>query len=220
MAGGKGARLGALTLHVPKPMLRVAGRPILERIVLHLVGNGVRRVFLAVNYLAEVIESHFRDGEGFGCRIEYLREEQPLGTGGALALLPEPPQRALLVMNGDLITQTQVGRMLDFHEEGGQAVTMAVRRHVQQVPYGCVEVSGDALVGFAEKPTSEHLINTGIYVLAPQALRMLRCGEAISVPALIERVRGADGAVRVFETDDEWIDVGQVDELSRARGLR
>ena len=119
MAGGKGVRLRPITEHLPKPMIPVAGRPILERLVLHLVGCGIRQVFLSINYLGHIVEQHFGDGSRFGCRIEYLREEQPLGTGGALALLPEPPTELLLVMNGDGVTQVDIGALLDFHERGG-----------------------------------------------------------------------------------------------------
>ena len=127
MAGGFGSRLWPLTEAIPKPMLRVAGRPILERIVLHLVSFGIRRIYLAIHYLPHVIETHFGDGARFGCEIVYLREEQPLGTGGALRLLPERPRDPILVMNGDLVTQADVGRMLDFHAESRAAATIAIR---------------------------------------------------------------------------------------------
>ena len=118
MAGGQGIRLRPLTESLPKPMLKVAGRPILERLILHLVGSGIRRVFISVNYLGHVIEDHFGDGSDFGCRIEYLREAEPLGTAGSLSLLPTPTD-PVLVMNGDLVTSADVGHLLDFHEAGG-----------------------------------------------------------------------------------------------------
>ncbi|HEU4671365.1 MAG TPA: sugar phosphate nucleotidyltransferase, partial [Candidatus Limnocylindrales bacterium] len=147
MAGGEGRRLRPLTEAVPKPMLRVAGRPILERIVFHLVSHGIERVFLAINYRGEMIEEHFGDGSRFGCRIEYLREERPLGTGGPISLLPEPPTHPLLVMNGDLVTQADVGAMVDRHRQRGDVVTIGVGRYVHTVPYGCVRRSGDLVTG-------------------------------------------------------------------------
>jgi dTDP-glucose pyrophosphorylase len=219
MAGGRGTRLGDLTADVPKPMLQVAGRPILERIVLQLVGSGIRRIYLSVNYKAEVIEEHFRDGHRFGCQIEYLREDEPLGTGGSLALLPGGPRRpvnSIVVMNGDLVTQANVGRIIDFHEAGDQAITMAVRRYHQQIPFGCVEVNGDALVGFVEKPTATQLINAGIYVMNPDCLKLVTL-EPVSMPDLVQRVHADRQAVRVFEIDDDWIDVGRRDQLDQAR---
>ncbi|MFD4191807.1 sugar phosphate nucleotidyltransferase [Amycolatopsis thermoflava] len=140
MAGGKGTRLGSLTKNVPKPMLPVAGRPILERIVLHLVGSGIDRIFLSVNYLASVIEKHFEDGAAFGCTIEYLREEtdRPLGTGGALALLADlgyHPTHPVIVMNGDLVTDFSVGQLLDFHQCAGHRATIATSEYHHQVPW-------------------------------------------------------------------------------------
>ena len=221
LAGGRGTRLGALTSNVPKPMLPVAGRPILERIVLHLVGVGVRRIFLSVNYLAEAIEDHFGDGHQFGCTIEYLHESEPLGTGGPLSLLPQGelgPTDSILVMNGDLVTQVNLGRVIDFHESGGQAVTMGVRAHVEQSPFGCVEVEGDVLKGFAEKPTTSRLINAGIYVLSPDSLQVLpHPPEQITMPEVIERVDAGGGLVRVFEIEEDWIDVGRREQLDLAR---
>jgi NDP-sugar pyrophosphorylase family protein len=220
MAGGRGSRLGDLTRTIPKPMLPVAGRPILERIVLHLVGSGVRRIYLSVNYLPDVIVEHFGDGSLFGCSIAYLHEEQPLGTAGSLALLPRGsagPQDPLLVMNGDLVTQADVGRLIDFHEAGGQAITVAVRRHFEPIPFGCVDVDGDELVGFREKPTTEHLISAGIYVLQPDTIDLLAPGEPTSMPDLISTALRVDRSVRVLEVSDDWIDVGRRDQLDLAR---
>jgi dTDP-glucose pyrophosphorylase len=220
MVGGRGARLSPLTEQLPKPMLQVAGRPILERIVLHLVGSGIRQIYLSVNYLGELIEAHFEDGHRFGATIEYLRETEALGTAGSLALLGDvgaAMTNPFLVMNGDLVTQVNVGRMLDFHEERRQVVTMAVRRHYEQVPFGCVEVEGDRLVGFVEKPTTSRLINAGIYVVDPSCLTLITNGEAVSMPELIDRVRARHDTVRVFEIDEDWIDVGRPGELDRAR---
>jgi dTDP-glucose pyrophosphorylase len=220
MAGGRGARLGDLTQAVPKPMLQVAGRPILERIVLQLVGSGIRRIFLSVNYLAAVIETHFGDGHRFGCSIDYLREDAPLGTGGALALLPRgpgEPAHPVLVMNGDLVTQANFGRLIDAHEAGGQTVTMAVRRYVHQLPYGVVDLDGDTLLGFEEKPSTERFINAGIYVLDAAPIRGLGPAEPFTMPEFIERIRAEGGVARVVEVADDWNDVGARDQFDRAR---
>lgn len=217
MAGGRGARLAPLTDNVPKPMIRVAGRPILERIVLHLVGSGFRRVFLSVNYLAGIIEEHFGDGARFGCRIDYLREERPLGTGGALALLPEPPTRPLLVMNGDLVTQADLGAMIDFHERGRQAITVGVRRYLHTVPFGCVELSGERIVQFHEKPTLARLVNAGIYVFTPSLLARVDRGVEYPITNLLEESLRRGEEIAAFEIEDDWIDVGQREQLRRAR---
>jgi len=217
MAGGRGTRLAPLTDTVPKPMLRVAGRPILERIVLHLVGHGISRIFLSVNYLAEVIEDHFGDGRSLGVRIEYLRETEPLGTAGALGLLPETPERTLVVLNGDLVTNVDVGDLIDVHERGGFAATVGTRRYVHTVPFGCVERDGDRITGLEEKPAILREVNTGIYALAPHVVGQVPAGVPLTMPELIGRVLVRGEPVGAFEVEDDWVDVGQRDQLARAR---
>lgn len=218
MAGGRGTRLAPLTDQVPKPMLRVAGRPILERIVLHLVGQGVRRIFLAINYLGEQIRDHFGDGAQLGARIEYLAEDKPLGTGGALSLLTERPTAPVLVMNGDLVTQADVGALFAFHEHGTAVATVGVRKYFHTVPFGCVELDGERLVRLDEKPTLTKLVNAGIYVLAPELVAALPRNTATTVPDILGNAMNRGELVRAFEIDDEWIDVGQREQLSQARG--
>jgi dTDP-glucose pyrophosphorylase len=218
MAGGEGLRLRPLTDTVPKPMLKVAGRPILERIVLHLVGSGFRRVFISVNYLSHVIEEHFGDGSGFGCRIEYIREDRPLGTAGALGLLPETPTATLLMLNGDLVTSADFGSMLAFHTTGGFDATVGIRRYLHTVPFGCVERDGTRVVGLEEKPTLEREVNTGIYALEPAMLDLVRPGEPMSMPALVNAALDAGRPVGAFEIEEDWIDVGQREQLASARG--
>ncbi len=217
MAGGKGTRLSPLTKLVPKPMLRVAGRPILERIVLNLVGFGIRRVFLAINYLGQMVEEHFGDGERLGCRIDYLREERPLGTGGALSLLPEATD-PILVMNGDLVTQANVGSMLDFHLAGKQAATVATRRYMHTVPFGCLEMEGDRVLQIEEKPTLSRPINAGIYALDPSVIARIPKGHEVGLPSVLEDCIERGETVRGYEIDEDWIDVGQHEQLRRARG--
>jgi len=217
MAGGKGTRLAPLTTSVPKPMIRVAGRPILERIVLNLLGFGIRRIFLSINHLGHLVEEHFGDGKRFGCRIEYLREDRPLGTGGALSLLPalEAP---VLVMNGDLVTQANLGRMLEAHVEGGQKATVATRRYLHVVPFGCMEMDGDRIVRIEEKPTLTRPINAGIYVFDPSVVLRIPKAQEIGIPTVLEECLARGETVRGYEVDEDWIDVGQHEQLSRARG--
>jgi dTDP-glucose pyrophosphorylase len=217
MAGGQGTRLRPLTDAVPKPMLRVAGRPILERIVLHLVGSGITRIFLSVNYLAEVIEDHFGDGSALGAAIDYLREDEPLGTAGALGLLPSLPERPLVLLNGDLVTSVDLGALLDVHAAGGFAATIGTRRYLHTVPFGCVARDGDRVVGIEEKPTITREVNTGIYALAPSVVGLVARGTRTSMPELIERVLASGQTVGAFEVEDDWVDVGQREQLTRAR---
>ncbi len=217
MAGGRGSRLAPLTDTLPKPMLRVAGRPILERIVLHLVGHGITRIFLSINYLGHLIEDHFGDGSAFGARIEYLREDAPLGTGGALGLLPGPPVAPVLLLNGDLVTGVDVGDLLDHHARGGYAATVGTRRYVHTIPFGVVERTEDRVTGLEEKPSLEREVSTGIYALSPSTVRLVEPGTPITMPELIARLLASGEAVGAFEVEGDWVDVGQRDQLARAR---
>jgi dTDP-glucose pyrophosphorylase len=218
MAGGRGTRLGSLTDRLPKPMLPVAGRPILERLILHLVSHGFRRIALAVNYRAEVIEAHFGDGTRFGCRIEYLKETVPLGTAGALSLLPVRPKLPVLVINGDLVTQFDVARLMSFHDAGQYVATLGLRSHAVAIPFGVARVRGKRLVGLREKPTERILINAGIYVLAPEAVRMIPRGRAFQMTELFDRCLARARKVGAHLIQDDWLDIGRPAELIKARG--
>lgn len=218
MAGGRGSRLAPLTDSVPKPMVRVAGRPILERIVLSLVGAGITRIFLSIHHLGEVIENHFGDGSRFGSQIHYLREGRPLGTAGALSLLPEPPRHPVLVMNGDLMTQADLGVLLDAHERTDRLATVAVRRYTHTVPFGCLELEGEDVVALEEKPSIHRLINAGIYVIDPALVRRTPSDVPITMPELLSEFV-ATRRVGAWEIEDDWIDVGERKQLDRARGL-
>ncbi len=218
MAGGLGLRLRPITDATPKPMLRVAGRPILERIVLHLVGHGIKQISISVNYLGHIIEEHFGDGTGFGAAIDYVHEDRPLGTAGAIGLLLDPPTETLLVLNGDLVTQADLGALLDLHGRRGFAATVGIRRYLHSVPFGCVERDGDRIVALEEKPTLEREVNTGIYAIAPALAARVGRGVPLGMPDLIGDALERGEPIGAFEIEGDWIDVGQRDQLERARG--
>jgi len=220
MAGGKGTRLRPITENLPKPMVPVAGRPILERIVLHLVSYGIRRIFLSVNYLANMIEDYFGDGSRFGCQIEYLREEQPLGTGGALSLLPEKPDHPILVMNGDLVMQTNFAGMLRFHSDGAYYATMGLRPYTHEIAFGCAEVEEDRIKSLVEKPVLERLVNAGVYVLSPGAVRNVPANIQYPITNLFESALKENNSCGAYLIEEDWMDIGQPRELREARGQR
>jgi len=218
MAGGRGSRLDPITNTVPKPMIRVAGRPILERLVLHLVSFGIRRVFLSINYLGHLVEEHFGDGSRLGCRVEYLREDQPLGTAGALSLLPEKPNAPIVVMNGDLITQADLGSMLLQHSTVRPMATLGVKSYFHTVPFGCVETVNRRVIRVQEKPQLTLKINAGIYILAPEVVARVSPGRAMAMTVLIDDCLARGEDILAFEVGDDWIDVGQRRDLGRATG--
>ena len=202
MAGGKGTRLRPLTENLPKPMVEVAGRPILERVVLHLVGHGVRRIYLAVNFMAETIKRHFGDGSAFGCDIEYLHETKPLGTGGALSLLPRPVEHPVLVLNGDQIIHVDVAAMLDHHGANGCVATIGAGPHQVQLPYGLISQRDGLLLGIEEKPSMSYLVNRGIYVLEPSVLDYIPTDQDFPITNLFELLLERKSQVGVFYFDD------------------
>jgi dTDP-glucose pyrophosphorylase len=217
MAGGKGVRLRPITEHLPKPMIPVAGRPILERLVLHLVGCGITRIHLSVNYLAEIIVKHFGDGSRFGCEISYLHETTELGTGGALSLLPEIPAEPVVVLNGDLVTQLDFASMLGCHAASGSAATIGYRPYTHQVPFGCLDLREGAVLGIQEKPVLERSVNAGVYVLSPEALKLVP-SSFFPITDLFQLLLDRGDKVGAYEITTDWTDVGQHSELSKARG--
>lgn len=220
MAGGRGTRLGAITDTIPKPMVEVAGRPMLERIVLHLVGHGVHTIFIAVNYMAETIERHFGDGSAFGCSITYLREKEPLGTGGALSLLPQRPSQPLLVLNGDLVTRVDLTGMVEAHQKSDAVATIGVGPYQTRMPFGIVKARDGRLVALEEKPTINVTVNRGIYLLDPAVIDLVPRGRAFQMTTLFELLLEANQPVGVFHFDAEWLDVGRPADLHRANGHR
>jgi NDP-sugar pyrophosphorylase family protein len=199
-------------------MVMVAGRPILERVILHLVSCGIRRIFIAIHYLGQMIEAHFGDGSSLGCRIEYLREEVPLGTGGALSLLPSRPEEPLLVMNGDLVTQANVAGLLDQHESTRCHLTVAVREYSHTVPFGCVQVDSGRVTCLEEKPILSRLVNAGIYAVDAALLPRVPSGQKFPMTALVEDCIARGEPVGAFPVEGEWIDVGRPSQLLQARG--
>lgn len=222
MAGGLGTRLHPITTQLPKPMVRVAGRPILEHILFHLVGNRIQDVHLAINHLGAMIETHFGNGSHFGCRLHYLREDRPLGTGGPLRLLPPElrrPESTLLVMNGDLITQVNVRRMLDEHLAQGNLITMGIRNYEITIPYGVVELQDQRIVSVVEKPTQLFPVNAGIYMISGALVDRIPADQPFPITALVEDCLGRGERVGSYEVDGDWIDVGMHQQLAQARGL-
>lgn len=218
MAGGKGTRLRPETENCPKPLLPVHGRPILEFILERAKVEGFRRIFLAINYLGHMIEDRFGDGHALGIEIEYLREDMPLGTAGALGLLNVLPEEPILVTNGDVLTDVRYGEMLDFHCYHQAAATMAVRQYEWQNPFGVVRSQGVDIVEFEEKPITRSHINAGIYALEPRAISLIGKDEFCDMPTLFGRLQDNSERTIVFPVHEPWLDVGRPGDLEQARG--
>lgn len=216
MAGGKGTRLGSITHNFPKPMLQVGGRPILERLVVLLASYGVQRVYLSINYLGHVIEDFFQDGHRYGLEIKYLRETENMGSGGALSLLPESPKAPLIVMNGDLVTDINLGDLLAFHVNGNYKATIGVWRYGHEVPYGCVEVAGDSVSAIHEKPVIEKDINAGIYVIAPEMVKRVPNKFFPMTDLFVNAIKDNE-KIGAYNIKEGWLDIGLPSHLEKAR---
>jgi dTDP-glucose pyrophosphorylase len=209
MAGGRGRRMHPHTDNCPKPMLPVAGKPMLEHIIERAKLEGFRHFVLAIHYLGHMIENYFGDGGHWQVRIDYLREEAPLGTAGALGLLRPAPDRPFVVSNGDVLTDIRYGDLLDFHGRHNAAATMAVRSHEVQHPFGVVHTNGVDIDGFEEKPISRSQINAGIYVLDPVALNYLIASSQCDMPTLFSRLQQNSLRTIAYPMYEPWLDVGR-----------
>lgn len=216
MAGGMGTRLRPHTRDCPKPLLPVAGKPMLEHIIERAKLEGFRDFVLAINWLGHMVEGHFGDGSAFGVRIRYLREQSPLGTAGALSLLDPVPDVPFVVTNGDVIADIHYAELLDFHQRYNAVATMAVRAYEWQHPFGVVQTQGASIVGFEEKPVVRSHINAGVYALAPAALAALERGAYCDMPTVFTRLQESGARTVAYPMHEPWLDVGRPDDLARA----
>jgi NDP-sugar pyrophosphorylase family protein len=217
MVGGVGSRLEPLTKEVPKPMLQIGGKPLLEGVLETLVQHGFYRFCFCVNHLAHQIEDHFKDGTKWGVNIRYIRESKRLGTAGGLSLLEEKVEIPLIVMNGDLLTNIDFAALLNHHHEHRSRATMCVRRHKVEVPYGVIETEGVRITRILEKPSHHLLINAGVYVIEPECLDWIPRGEYFDMPDLFNRALVAGLMTSVFSTDEYWLDIGRMDDYKKAQ---
>jgi len=193
----------------------MGGRPLLERIIEQIRDAGIRRVSITTHFQPEKITSHFEDGRAFGVELGYINEDVPLGTAGALALLPTPTD-PLLVVNGDILTTVNFSAMLEFHREHGADLTIGVRRYEVEVPYGVVEGDGPLVTRLSEKPTYRFLVNAGIYVLDPSVHERIPRGRRFDMTDLISLLLSGGGTVVNFPIVEYWLDVGQRADYLRA----
>jgi len=216
MAGGLGSRLKPITDDIPKPLIRVGDKPILETVLGGFIKAGFGRFFISVNYKAEMIREYFGDGSAWGVEISYLEENDRLGTAGALSLLPERPKHPFFVMNGDLLTTVNFEQMLKYHREHQAFSTVCVREHSVTVPFGVIDFDDHRLLGIREKPTQKFFVNAGVYLLDPGVLDHIGENEVIDMPTLIGRTIACGKPSVVFPLREYWIDVGRLEDLQRA----
>jgi len=218
MAGGFGTRLQPLTHNCPKPLLKVGEKPILELILENFINAGFYRFFISTHYMPEMIREHFGDGSRWGVNIRYIHEEEPLGTGGALGLLPHDEiDQPLFMMNGDLLTTLNFQNLLEFHQDHSGVATMCVREYEHCVPYGVIQSDGHRIRSMVEKPVHRFFINAGIYLLSPELVRSVTPGTCIDMPTLLEQQITGGKDVNMFPVHEYWLDIGRMEDFQRAQ---
>ncbi len=216
MAGGLGSRLRPLTDEVPKPLLPIGGRPILELILLQLREAGVNEVYISVGYKAELIRGYFAEGKRLGVHVHYVDEASPLGTAGALGYIKGEIRGPILVMNGDILTKLNFREFHEGHVASNAAITLGVREDRYQIPFGLVETNNGLVSRIREKPVHEFLVSAGIYVMSPHAIDGVQPGVRLDVPDLINDIAARGGCVRYHVIREKWIDIGALADFRRA----
>jgi NDP-sugar pyrophosphorylase family protein len=217
LAGGRGTRLRPYTMHFPKPLVPIGDYPILELIIRQLSGFGFRRITMLTGHLAELIQAYFGNGSKWGVEIEYVREEQPLNTAGALNLVTHPDEH-LLVMNGDILTTLDYRALYDRHLQMGAEATVATIRREHRVEFGVVDADAEGfLSGYREKPVLDYTVSMGVYVLSRGCQSLIGQGESLGMPDLLLRVLARGGRVFCAKEPCYWLDIGRVDDYDEAQ---
>ena len=218
MAGGFGTRLRPLTNNCPKPLLKVGDKPILEITLLNFIKAGFTNFYISTHYMPEMIMEHFGDGSKWGGNITYVYEETPLGTGGALGLLPDDlPKLPLIMMNGDVLTNMNFQKLLEFHNKESADASMCVREYEYQIPYGVIQGDAGKITSMEEKPVQLFHINAGIYVVNPEIIEQVKSNQKIDMPTLLEQKIEAQGNVMMFPIHEYWLDIGRMEDYQRAQ---
>ena len=217
MAGGLGTRLRPLTQDIPKPLLKVGNKPILETIIKNFANHGFVNITISLNYKGEMIKDYFGDGSNFGVNIDYVEENMRLGTAGALSLIENKPNEAFFVMNADLLTDVNFSHLLDFHSFSNSDATMCVREYEYQVPYGVIEVEESNVTSIVEKPIQKFFVNAGIYVLSPKVFDYIPKNEFYDMPTLFNTFIEKEKRVISFPIHEYWLDIGRMSDFEQAQ---
>jgi dTDP-glucose pyrophosphorylase len=216
-AGGKGQRLLPLTENCPKPLLQVGNKPILENIIQNFSQHGFKNFVISINHMADMVVDYFGDGSKWDVQISYIREDIPLGTAGAIGELREKLNLPIIVSNGDLLTNVDFSGLLDFHVNSKKIATMCVREYDVQVPYGVVDILDHKLVKIIEKPVRKFFINAGIYVLNPEAVKLIPQNQYFDMPTLFELILKQKQEVMTYPIHEYWLDIGRFDDFEKAQ---
>lgn len=217
MAGGFGKRLSPHTTNCPKPMLKLNGKPILETIINNFKSHGFSNFIISTHFLPEVIKDHFKDGSSMGVDIDYVYEADPLGTGGALGLLPDSlSNQSIIMINGDILTNLDYNKLLAHHNSNNSSATVVVRDYEHQVPFGVIQSQDFKIKDIVEKPSYKYFVNAGIYVLSPNIYKSVKKGEVIDMPDLLKKHINLSNSIDMYPLHEYWADIGSPDDFKQA----
>ncbi len=216
LAGGLGKRLRPLTETVPKPMLTIGDKPILELIIEQFKEYGFKNFIISINYKGDIIEDYFKDGSAFNVNIEYIKETKKLGTAGSLSLIKEKLNKPLIVINGDILTGIDFDKMLSHHMENNFNITVGVRNYEINVPYGVLNTENMIIESLEEKPTYKFNINGGVYAVNPDIIKYIKEDEIYNMTDLIEDAMNNDYRTGIYEITEYWKDIGQIEDYKKA----
>ena len=217
LAGGKGTRLRPYTKIFPKPLVPIKDKPVLEIIISRLLKNGIQDIILAVGHLSELIQTFFGDGSKFGVKIEYSKEDKPLGTAGPLLMIKDKLTDTFLMMNGDVLTSLDISALRSFHQNQGAVATVALNKRRIDIEYGVVDTDDNAnITEWTEKPAIENQVSMGIYILEPEVLEFIPENEPFDLPDLIRTLIENGKIVKGYLYDGFWLDLGKPEDYDRA----
>ncbi len=218
MAGGFGKRLQPLTNSTPKPMIGINGKPILEIILSQFIDYGFNNFYISIFYKSEKIKSYFKNGEHLNISIKYVEEDKPLGTAGALRLLPfNTFHSPIIMMNGDLITKVNINNFLTYHYENKNDLTIGAAKYEFEVPYGVIQTEEQNFKGIIEKPKQNFLINAGIYIIEPKMIASITKGNPIDMPTWINKISTHKNKINIFPIFEYWVDIGNRNQLEKVK---
>ena len=218
MAGGKGTRLLPHTRDIPKPLVEINGMPLIEHLIVNFLSQGFKKFHISVGHMAEKIVDYLGDGSRLGVEIEFIHEEQPLGTAGALGALRGKLNKSIIVANADLYTSCDFRSLLNFHESLGGGLTIGLREYTHQVPFGVVDIVSTNIVGIKEKPRITQQVAAGIYCISPDIVDSLSVGSYLDMPSVVSNlISSGEHPVNGFPIHEEWEDVGRPADLLRLR---
>lgn len=215
LAGGKGTRLRPYTIAMPKPLVPVVDKPIMEIIIIQLVKRGFQKAIIAVNHQADIIMAYFGNGEKWGIEIEYSLEDEPLGTMGPLKIMENLPEH-FLVMNGDVLSDLEYSAFLEEHIGAGKIFSVASYTRTQKNDYGVLETDNGRLIGFQEKPEYQFVVSMGIYAVSRKAVEYIPTGEYYGFDMLMAQFLKKDVEVGIHEHNGYWMDIGRPEDYMHA----